>query len=93
MTDYNGWKDKATWNCAMWLNNDEALYRRAVSYAQQYKKDMSVAGVQVISTLGLWFDFIEDAGLLNAATPDNWSWRAADPHEMGKLLVEMGEEE
>jgi hypothetical protein len=33
---YNGWKNYATWNVALWLSNDEALYkvaRRCVRYA------------------------------------------------------------
>ena len=33
---YNGWKNWATWNVALWLGNDEALYkvaRRCVRYA------------------------------------------------------------
>ena len=35
-TTYNGWKNWATWNVALWLGNDEALYklaRRHVRYA------------------------------------------------------------
>ena len=35
-TTYNGWKNWATWNVALWLGNDEGLYkiaRRGVRYA------------------------------------------------------------
>lgn len=31
-TDFNGWKNWATWNVALWLQNDENLYKVARQY-------------------------------------------------------------
>ena len=29
---YNGWKNRATWNTALWLTNDEGIYRTMLSF-------------------------------------------------------------
>ena len=31
-TDFNGWKNWATWNVALWIQNDEGTYRVAQRY-------------------------------------------------------------
>ena len=28
-TEYNGWSDWTTWNCALWIGGDQGLYNEA----------------------------------------------------------------
>jgi len=32
MTEYNGWKNRATWNVVLWLGNDYPIYNAARGY-------------------------------------------------------------
>lgn len=34
MAEYNGHKNWNAWNVALWINNDEALYRGAMSFVR-----------------------------------------------------------
>ena len=36
--EYNGWKNWATWNVALWLGNDEGIYHAAVDLAKAKQK-------------------------------------------------------
>ena len=63
--DYNGWKNRQTWNVALWINNDEPLYREAVEYAKEREK----LGKKIS-----YHGFIKRAGLIGERTPDNISY-------------------
>ena len=62
---FNGWKNRQTWNVALWINNDEPLYRKAVAYVQKCKQ----AG-----TVATYRGFLLDAELYDRKTPDGCSF-------------------
>jgi len=60
--NYNGWKNHATWNIALWIQNDEGLYnlaRDCVNYSE-------------------FKDLLQELNQPNARiadfTPDNVAW-------------------
>jgi hypothetical protein len=63
--NFNGWKNRQTWNVALWINNDEPLYREAVAYV----KERNAAGKKAT-----YYNFIKRAGLVGERTPDNISY-------------------
>jgi len=38
---YNGWKNRETWNVALWLNNDPGYYALVRDFRNHYKKTRS----------------------------------------------------
>ena len=59
---YEGWKNKATWNVALWLNNDAGLYQSAIDFMGSYTGKTP------------YIDWVDAAGLRNARTPDNFKF-------------------
>ena len=64
MTECNGWKNHQTWNVALWIGNEEPLYRAAVDYAQKPRRRGGAT----------YMGFIWSMGLEGVRTPDNVSF-------------------
>jgi hypothetical protein len=61
-TEYEGWKNYATWNVSLWLNNEYGIYLGAVAFMKDYKGKNA------------YKDFCIDAGLDVQYTPDRIKW-------------------
>jgi len=76
MSDYNGWKNHATWNVALWLGNDESLYHMVVNYGKD----------------GTYRDFATNYLVYKSAgTPDGVAWldESLDWEALDELVEEM----
>ena len=79
VTDYNGWKNRQTWNVALWINNDEPLYRSAVGFMASYKGKAPYAA------------FVKREGLSGSTTPDNIAWNGTrlDYKALNEMMQEL----
>ena len=60
--NYNGWKNRQTWNVMLWINNEYSLYMGAVAYM----KERHAKGKK-----GSYKGCIAYLGLSEDRTPDN----------------------
>lgn len=77
--EYNGWKNKATWNVALWLSNSEGLYRAAAEFMKGYN------GKHPYSR------FIKEMGMGDERTGDNFKWLSVglDYEGLNEMMREL----
>jgi hypothetical protein len=75
---YNGWANHATWNVALWINNDEGIYNFAKGCPDYYVFKESMREMSGDSAIGY-------------QTPDGVSWSdsALDTHRLDELIREI----
>ena len=80
--EYSGWKNYASWNVMLWIDNDYSTYQAAVSFMQDYKGKRP------------YIDFCRDSGLDTQKTPDRINWISAklDYEALNSAMWELAPE-
>ena len=78
--DFNGYKNYDTWNVALWINNDEGLYRGAVDF-------MKDANPLTDPSKG----FVISCGLSTQSTPDGAEYMgdSLDYEQLDEMMREL----
>lgn len=73
----NGWKNYATWNVALWINNEEPLYKQMLDYIQTTENPTYKGLIQYL-------------GFESSQTPDhvNYISNALDYKALDAMVVE-----
>ena len=82
-TTFNGWANYETWNASLWINNEEPMYRLAVSYVEQARRfGQAIKFDNLIPALEYAF---------GQMTPDGVRWMDGriDTDEMDEMLAEL----
>ena len=81
--EYEGWKNYATWNVSLWINNDYGLYQGAVEFMKENPKSKHP-----------YRNFIASCGLENQKTPDRVMYKSSrlDYKALNEMMRELIEE-
>lgn len=79
---YNGWKNRATWNVALWIDNEEWIYRACVDFMKTYKGKKP------------YTSFIRSMGMQEERTPDRFKWLSSSLcySELNKFMKDFIED-
>jgi len=77
---YNGWKNRQTWNVALWINNEESLYRSAVEFMKQHTTSRKP-----------YIYWVKYENLTDTRTPDNISYSGTklDYKALNEMMKEL----
>jgi hypothetical protein len=80
-TEYEGWKNYATWNVSLWLNNEYGIYQGAVDFMKDYKGKRP------------YIDFCIYSGLDVQSTNDRIKWVSdqLDYEALNEMMRELNE--
>lgn len=80
--EYNGWKNYASWNVMLHIDNDYGIYTGAVKFMSDYKGKRP------------YIDFCKDSGLESQKTPDRINWISAklDYEALNSAMWELAPE-
>jgi hypothetical protein len=80
--EYSGWKNYASWNVMLHIDNDYGIYKGAVAFMKDYKGKRP------------YIDFCVDSGLDTQKTPDriNWISDKLDYEALNAAMWEMAPE-
>ena len=78
---YNGWTNRATWNVALWMSNDEFLYNTARACVE-YRNETETPYSKFIRCM---------LNSKNDTTGDNVRWddETINHHEINEMMFEL----
>jgi hypothetical protein len=77
---YEGWKNYATWNASLWINNDFGIYTSALDFMKDVNPQEDI-----------YKKFIISQGFENMSTPDDIDWLddSLDYAELDEMMKEL----